>query len=151
MRAGWESFLLDRPEAAIASFARAIDLAPFEHPMRDEALQMLGGIFADRDWDRDGREDSVGVRTRLEDARLVAPDRPWIAALYFATARGLHLTSRDADAIALIDHALARWPAPERGTVLQAACDRHRARQATASLQATLPEIDAICARRAPP
>lgn len=93
----------------------------------------------------------MAYRAELEDAGLVAQDRPWTAALYFATARGLHLTSRDADAIALLDLALTRWPVPLEGTVLAAACARHRARQTTASLQASLPEVDAICARRAPP
>jgi tetratricopeptide (TPR) repeat protein len=151
-RAGWICFLLDRPSEAITRFARVLDLAPPESAIRDEALQMLGALFADRDWDRDGRLDEASAQDRLEDGALVSSDRPWFAALYFETARALHLTSRDPEAIALIDHALSRWPPPPNGTVLEAACRRHRARlQAMEQLRGTLPAADAICARRAPP
>lgn len=151
-RAGWICFLLDRPADAITRFARVLDLAAPDTPLRDEALQMLGALFADRDWDRDGRPDAASPRDRLEDAALVSPDRTWLGSLYFETARALHLTSRDPEAIALIDHALGRWPPPPNGTLLEAACRRHRARlQAMEQLRGTLPDTDAICARRAPP
>ncbi len=150
-RAGWICFLLDRPAEAIARFTRVLDVSPPGTSPHDEALQMLGALFADVDWDRDGRVDPASPRARLEDRSIVAQDRPWLAALYFATARALHLTVRDADAVALIELALSRWPAPSDGTVLVAACERHRARQATASLHVDRLDVDAICARRAPP
>ena len=148
-RAGWICFLLDRPADAIARFTRVLDLTVRDTTLHDEALQMLGALFADLDWDRDGRLDLASPRARLEDRTIVPSDRPWLAALYFETARALHLTSHDPEAIALIDHALARWPTPDRGTVLEAACRRHRARQeAMEQLRGTLLETDAICARR---
>jgi hypothetical protein len=150
-RAGWLCFLLDRPSDAITRFARVLDLAQPDTALHDEALQMLGALFADRDWDRDGRLDDASPRARLEDGALVSPDRAWLGSLYFETARALHLTSRDPEAIALIDHALGRWPPPPTGTPLEAACRRHRARQqAMEQLRGTLPDTDAICARRAP-
>lgn len=151
-RAGWICFLLDRPADAIARFTRVLDLSAPDTTLHDEALQMLGALFADMDWDRDGRLDLASPRARLEDRSILVADRPWLAALYFETARALHLTSHDPEAIALIDHALSRWPTPERGTVLEAACRRHRARQeAMEQLRGTLLETDAICARRASP
>jgi hypothetical protein len=151
---GWLLFLLDRPSEAIARFVALVDHidATSRHPeLRAEAIDLLGAMFADPDWDRDGAPDAAGTLARLTDAGLIAQDRAWLPELYFETAHALYLSLRDPEAIALLDHALSRWPVPADGTPMDAACRRHRARQETEDLARTAPETDALCARLSSP
>jgi hypothetical protein len=151
-RRAWVTFLLDRTPEAIASYEALLDRPGLERRMHDEALMMLGAMFADTDWNRDGLTDSISAIDRLDDASLIRQDAPYLAALHFETARALYLQSRDPAAIALLAVALARWPPPANGTPLVPACRRHRARPTTlrgedpAVRQAT----DALCATLAP-
>jgi hypothetical protein len=151
-RRAWVTFLLDRTPEAIASYEALLDRPGLERRMHDEALMMLGAMFADTDWNRDGLTDSISAIDRLADASLIRQDAPYLAALHFETARALYLQSRDPAAIALLAVALARWPPPANGTPLVPACRRHRARPTTlrgedpAVRQAT----DALCATLAP-
>ena len=151
-RRAWVTFLLDRTPAAIASYEALLDRPGLERRMRDEALMMLGAMFADPDWDRDGVADPVSAIDRLADEALVPQDRAWLAELHFETAHALYLQSRDPAAISLLAVALARWPAPENGTPLVPACRRHQARPTT--LRGEDPTLrqttDALCAALAP-
>ncbi len=152
-RTAWVYFLLDRPRESIARFAELVDqLEPHgsRSELRREALDLLGAMFADPDWDRDGAPDASSPLARLTDAALIAQGRPWTAELYFETAHALYLSSRDPEAIALLDHALSRWDVPVDATPMRAACRRHRARAQAMELIGALPATDAVCARLAP-
>jgi hypothetical protein len=151
-RRAFVNFLLGRMTASVACYVPLLDRLARAHdtePMRDEALMMLASILADPDWDRDGTPDASAL-ARLSDATLIPPGRPWLAALYFATARSLYFTSRDPAAIAVFDAALERWPAPEHGTPIEGACRRHRARPTTLPGEDASERLatDAICTRR---
>jgi len=126
----WVAFLLDRTPDAIRGYVALLDrlTGPAPDPMREQALQMLAAMLADADWNRDGTPDAATARARLSDATLVPQDRTWLGELYFATARALYLSSRDAEAITLFDESLHRWPTPPEATAIDAACRRHRAR-----------------------
>lgn len=155
-RVAWALFLLDRTPEAIARFAQLVerlDASGAPQPaLRREAIELLGAMFADPDWDRDGVPDAEGALARLADPGLLAQDRPWLRELYLETAHALYLTLRDPEAIALLDHALTRWPVQFDRALMEAACRRHRARQEAMEEQlGTLPATDALCARHAPP
>lgn len=146
----WVLFLLDRTTESVAAYVRLLDaLEP--GPARDEALVMLAAMLADPDWDRDGAPDGATALTRLADPALVPQDRAWLAELYFETAHALYLSSRDPTAIAVLDAALSRWPAPAHGTPMDAACHRHRTRPTTLRDEDTQRRLatDAVCARHA--
>jgi len=138
-RRAFVNFLLGRMTASIACYVPLLDQLERDRSsvgrvarraMREEALVVLASVVADPDWDRDGVPEATAM-TRLADPALIPQDRAWLAPLYFATGRSLYFTSRDPAAIAVFDHALGHWPAPEHGTLLEAACRRHHARPTT--------------------
>lgn len=151
----WLTFLLDRTSEAVTRYVALLDRLEAAHdagPRRGEALRMLAAMLADVDWDHDGAPDAATPGARLADPALVPQDRSWLAELTFETAHALYLSSRDPEAIALLDAALSRWPAPAHGTPIVAACRRHRVRPE--SLRGTdaqvLASTSAACARHAP-
>ncbi len=153
-RRAWVAFLLDRTNESIARYVALLDRLEAEHAMgamRDEALLMLAAMLADPDWDHDGVADAESALERLSDPAIVPQDRAWLADLHFETAHALYLSSRDPAAIALLDRALSRWPAPAHGTPLDPACRRHRARPTTLRGEDTALRLaaDAVCARHA--
>lgn len=121
----WALFLADRQLDALGAYALVLDQAPIEAPVHREAILVVAAMLADRDWDRDGAADAA---TPLERLALLPTDRVWSGALWLETAHALHLCSRDGDAIAVADAALARWPGSARGTSMEPACRRERAR-----------------------
>jgi hypothetical protein len=146
-RAAWDALVTDRPTDVARACVPLLDRLP-AGPRHDEALVLLAAVLADVDWDRDGLADERTPLSRL--TTLVPLDRPWSAELAYATAHALFVSSRDPEAIAVIEWAASRWPLPEGGTSMAAACRRHRARPETlhresASVRA---EASAICGRR---
>jgi hypothetical protein len=146
----WVLFLLDRTAESIAAYVALVDQL-VQGPARVDALVMLGAMLADPDWDRDGAPDRTSTLERLADPAIVPQDRPWLAELYFETAHALYVGSHDPAAISVSDVALSRWPPPERGTPMDAACHRHRARPSTLHGEDARVRLatDGVCARHA--
>ena len=114
----WSYYRANRYEEAIRHFAQLVEYAD-EHQqrtgrtgseMRPEAIQYLGISFAEDDWDDDHMPDETSGIERLQDPALLPQDRPYTSEVYFQTGDTYFDLARYADAIAVYELALGRWP-----------------------------------------
>jgi TolA-binding protein len=114
----WSYYRANRYVEAIRHFAMLVEFSD-EHrdrfgrsgsEMRPEAIQYLGISFAEDDWNDDQQPDAERGIDRLQNPEMLPQDRPYTSEVYFQTGDTYFDLARYADAIAVYELALRRWP-----------------------------------------
>jgi TolA-binding protein len=121
-KVAWAYYRASRYPEAIQHFGRLIDWSDQQleqtgragSDLRREAVQYLGIAFAYDDWNENTvpdhlEGDQTGIQ-RIQDTRLLAQDRNWTSEIYFELGQVYFEETKYAEAIAVWELALQRWP-----------------------------------------
>ncbi len=111
----WSYFKADRYPEAIAAFSKMVEFSDTQTDieggtMRPEAIQYLAVCFFTDDWDVDSVPDEVSGIERVQDASLMAQDRPWTREVYERLGDIYSDNEMSPEAITLWTLAVERWP-----------------------------------------
>ncbi len=121
-KVAWAYYRASRYPEAIQHFAQLIQWSDEQleqtgragSDLRREAVQYLGIAFAYDDWNENSvpdhdEGDQTGLQ-RIQDTRLLPQDRTWTSEIYFELGQVYFEETKYAEAIAVWELALQRWP-----------------------------------------
>ncbi|MCG8557481.1 MAG: tetratricopeptide repeat protein [Proteobacteria bacterium] len=130
-KVAWAHYRASHYPEAISHFAKLVQWSDDERKrtgkagteLRAEAIQYLGIAFAYDDWNENQIGDPAeglprGI-DRVQNANLLAQDRPWTAEVYFQLGNIYFDEAKYADAIDVWRLALGRWPLHYRAPEIQ--------------------------------